>query len=634
MAEPFSEEFDNLLNKPLETITPNYRADAQEQALQLRNARPSLKQFLPQYLAGDVLGAGNYLGGGISDALSFGANLINQPKIGSKLAEFADQNYAQGSRFLKEGMFGGLGSVPEALFTGDTVPTPGEMQDTNFLQNPVITKIMNEAGEEAFDDLLKNSAPKTFDAFTEESVMGMAPPVGDPAKARALKEAETKKAIDDEAALNKREKALGDTKIDSAPSSTEDLFSSAMQDVIASVRGTGPDTPEQKTIDDYKKEFSEATGIDVSGKVDKSAALMAMGLSLMQNKAGKGFNVGKMLSAVGEAGEKALPALTAAKKEAKVSAAQAGKYAIEMRSADEAKRTVAKEKMMARENYYLVPKGEGISGQVDNILAGKGSLENLNKYELSKLMENPKFSSKFDILPGSSWEKIVQEVMKTPEAAELYDTKTPRKIELLGEGASDMFTIETWRALPNSGVESKLVGTGQSTYEGLSRAARDIALAKEKFATGLGLTKNVSVFNFTLDKIDSLASSFGVNVKSGTNDTEKLKLFLTKLQAQNAKEILGEAGKTISDADRALVKSIVGDVTLFSNTDLLQQKVSELFTEIVVKKERQILDGLRTLDRFSGRNVSSRLDSGTLSEEEQAELEKYLASPEFSQGKK
>ena len=208
MAEPFSEEFDNLLNKPLETITPNYRADAEEQALQLRNLRPSLKQFLPQYLAGDVLGAGNYLGGGISDALSFGANLINQPKIGSKLAEFADQNYAQGSRFLKEGMFGGLGSVPEALFTGDTVPTPGEMQDTNFLQNPVITKIMNEAGEEAFDDLLKNSAPKTFDAFTEESVMGMAPPVGDPAKARALKEAETKKAIDDEAALNKREKLL------------------------------------------------------------------------------------------------------------------------------------------------------------------------------------------------------------------------------------------------------------------------------------------------------------------------------------------------------------------------------------------------------------------------------------------
>ena len=34
----------------------------------------------------------------------------------------------------------------------------------------------------------------------------------------------------------------------------------------------------------------------------------------MQNKAGKGFNVSKMLGAVGEAGEKAMPAFQKAKK--------------------------------------------------------------------------------------------------------------------------------------------------------------------------------------------------------------------------------------------------------------------------------------------------------------------------------
>ena len=44
------------------------------------------------------------------------------------------------------------------------------------------------------------------------------------------------------------------------------------------------------------KEFAEATGIDISGKVDKSAALMSLGLALMQNRAGKGFNVGRILS--------------------------------------------------------------------------------------------------------------------------------------------------------------------------------------------------------------------------------------------------------------------------------------------------------------------------------------------------
>ena len=88
----------------------------------------------------------------------------------------------------------------------------------------------------------------------------------------------------------------------------ESAFSSAMQDYIEQARGAGPKTQEL-SLDDYKKEFAEATGIDISGKVDKSSALMAFGLALMQNRAGKGFNVGRMLSAVGEAGEAALPVL-------------------------------------------------------------------------------------------------------------------------------------------------------------------------------------------------------------------------------------------------------------------------------------------------------------------------------------
>ena len=82
-------------------------------------------------------------------------------------------------------------------------------------------------------------------------------------------------------------------------------------------------------IEAYKKKFAEATGVDISGKPDTSQALMAMGLSMMQNRAGKGFNVGRMLSSVGEAGEKALPALTAAKAEARNNVIAAGKYALD-----------------------------------------------------------------------------------------------------------------------------------------------------------------------------------------------------------------------------------------------------------------------------------------------------------------
>ena len=72
-----------------------------------------------------------------------------------------------------------------------------------------------------------------------------------------------------------------------------------------------------------------ATGIEIDGKPDNSQALMAMGLSLMQNRAGKGFNVGKILNAFGEAGEKAMPYIAKAASEAKAASVSAGKYALE-----------------------------------------------------------------------------------------------------------------------------------------------------------------------------------------------------------------------------------------------------------------------------------------------------------------
>ena len=70
---------------------------------------------------------------------------------------------------------------------------------------------------------------------------------------------------------------------ESAPQATdadiEELTTSAIQDYLNQVRpGVTP-----KDTAEYMKEFAEATGLDVSGKPDKSSALMALGLSLMQN---------------------------------------------------------------------------------------------------------------------------------------------------------------------------------------------------------------------------------------------------------------------------------------------------------------------------------------------------------------
>ena len=397
------------------------------------------------------------------------------------------------------------------------------------------------------------------------------------------------------------------------------LFEQSMEDYLTNVRGVGPET-RTKDLEEYKREFAEATGIDISGKVDKSTALMSLGLALMQNRAGKGFNVGRILSAVGEAGEAALPALEKAKTQARNDMIAAGKYALETRAVDKAADAAAAEKLKQRTDYFIIPKGEGVSGTVANILGNKGRLESLNLSELDALRKNENFSKQFDILPGSMWSSVVAEVMKTPEAKETHDTKTPRKLELFGEGASDLFTIETWRALPGSGKENLLVGTGTDTYKALANAARDLNKSKQKFVEIMPLVEGTNIFRFAVDKVDAAASAFGINLREGATPTQKLKLFLTRLQAQNAKEILGEAGKTISDADRALVASIVSDLNAGSQPEEIQEKLDQLFNDIIIKKEQQIIDALSTLDRYTGRNVSSLLGSDGYNEDDEAEL--------------
>jgi len=254
-------------------------------------------------------------------------------------------------------------------------------------------------------------------------------------------------------------KSFDDTSMTIADSekATEDMFKSAMDEFLGMARGASPEKRE-RTLAEYKEEFAAATGVDVSGKVDKSQALMALGLGLMQNRAGSGFDVGKILNAVGQAGEKALPALEKAKAEAQRAGLAAGQYALQSRNSDQAKDEADVEKGKQRSAFYIVPKGKGVSGFLANI--DQGQLENLNPFELDALMSNESFQEKFDVVPGSTWSGIVKEAMKTKEAQALYLTKNPNTISLIPGVESDLFTIKTFDADPNvegrQGKNSKL----------------------------------------------------------------------------------------------------------------------------------------------------------------------------------
>lgn len=395
-------------------------------------------------------------------------------------------------------------------------------------------------------------------------------------------------------------------------------FMAGMQEYLNAARGADGAT-EPRSLEEYKKEFAEATGIDISGKPDKSQALMAFGLALMQNRAGKGFNVGRILRSVGEAGEAALPALEKAKQEAKANAVAAGKYALEMRSADRAKAEAAKEKAMSRQNYYVVPKGKGVSGFLANM--DKGSLEPLNVYELNKLQSNPDFTSKYDIVPGSMWGKVVEEAMKAPEAKELYLTKNPYEIPLFTGVDDDLFKIRVYDPDVNKNPNGRpiMVGDGQEQYEALARMARDNAKAEQTFVDLKILAEGQNIFKFSLDKLNAYAAAFNVKFGKDMTDSQRIKTILNKLQAKNAPEILGEAGKTISDGDRQRVAQIVGELNAGTDPRELTGKIEALFNDIVGGAKADIRQALSTLNRYTGRNIGQAMDQGDLSDEEQAE---------------
>jgi hypothetical protein len=407
----------------------------------------------------------------------------------------------------------------------------------------------------------------------------------------------------------------------SAVSPAQELFDSAFQEYISGVRGAGPDAPSPKELEDYKAEFAKATGLDVSGNADTSQALMAFGLAAMQNRAGKGFNVGRMLESLGQAGEKALPALDKARAEARNNAASAGKYALEMRSSDKEKAAAAKEKAMQRTGYYVVPKSKDVTGFLAGVSDGKGRLENLNVWELEKLQNNKEFADKYDILPGSMWGEIVKEAMKTPEAKETHLT-TPQSVQLIPGVDDDLFKIEIFHADPNKNPNGKpmVSGDGQQQYEALARMYQDNQKAKDEFVKLGVLNEGTNIFRYSLDSLNGLAAGFGVTFTDDLPESQKMKLILEKMAAKQAPRILGESGKTISDGDRERVERIVGTITATSNPQELQEKFSALFNDIILGTEADINQALSTLNRYTGRNIGSALQESELSEDKRSSM--------------
>ena len=327
-----------------------------------------------------------------------------------------------------------------------------------------------------------------------------------------------------------------------------------------------------KDIDYYKQKFSEATGIDTSGKVDKSQALMAFGLALMQNKAGKGFNVGNILNAVGAAGEKAQPLLAKAQSEARAAQLAGGKYALNQVAKDEADR---KASITAALQRVQTLQDKAIDAH------DKINLEVL-KGRLKAQQERIKA------------EGAIRKAVAEKGDPDLYTDKT-ESIPLF-EDAPDAFNITAFIQDPNAkgdipvkltnGSEAGLKAQFNASERALNKAEDELARLTN-IVSKQGITTQQQIAAY----INSFGRGFGINVDQSLDAVAEAKIILERIATQQAPEILGESGKTISDADRERVTRIVGDIGLLAKADpqVIMQKLKSVYG-LIVESGRNNLD--------------------------------------------
>ena len=139
-----------------------------------------------------------------------------------------------------------------------------------------------------------------------------------------------------------------------------------------------------------------------------------------------------------------------------------------------------------------------------------------------------------------------------------------------------------------------------SLEQSLNRSAAELAELKR-----IVQEEGITVQQQLGSTVNSIVRGFGINVEGDLDPVAKAKIILKRIATQKTPEILGEAGKTISDADRRLVTDIVGDINMIDGADAqtILNKLGSVY-DLVVEKGRKNLDtayGTLTAAGYGGR---------------------------------
>ena len=360
-----------------------------------------------------------------------------------------------------------------------------------------------------------------------------------------------------EAGLAEEARLFDDIGVDKEDTVMENALIGSMNPYLEAINKKIPTAESREDlIKKYKKEFSEATGIEIDGKVDKSQALMAMGLSLMQNRAGSGFNVGKILNAVGQAGDKAMPYLREATKEAKAAKVAAGKYALDKISSGEsaAAAIAASEKAFQKERYL-------------------------------KLL---------DLEAGIEEEKI----KAGGKVAEVKNVKVDKVINGLevqrGRGVTGAVFVFPEDALRDSSGALKSVNGALTTVDTMLDLASQIASEKSPTFSLLSETVNTALVGAGLVDAEVV---FG-DSKVGRN--QQIKILQDSILTQFKRMLTQETGNGISKSDVDNIKEMLGDFDLLGNPEESLLRLQEIKTLFTGKRTavRGVLDELQSPDNY------------------------------------
>ena len=310
--------------------------------------------------------------GGLLDDSLYG-NLFQTRQFGQILP--GEEDVSRGGRFLGDTLRG-IDKALQALSPGKTLPSTKNIEQAiSFLrEKPQSQEVLEEALtaqkekdfrsrvvpsgvlglQDEIDKAAEQAKQAQKDVLKGELTELKSLPEGIGVAAPSFVSEDVPKDFDTierslpgdfESLKEEREPSITDKKVlgeGSNEETAEDLLNNSLIELYGV---SEPLTGEERTkaMEQYKKDFYQATGLDSSGKPDMKDAMVAFGLALMQNKAGKKLNIGKIFGEVGKAGQTALPLASEARKQAESRKIAAGQFALsELGKEDERRREAKK----------------------------------------------------------------------------------------------------------------------------------------------------------------------------------------------------------------------------------------------------------------------------------------------------